>query len=244
MSRILKRLENLENETTAVLRPVGRVSSSRKRRALRIRLLRRLILFFSIVGSISYLANQLKNHYYPSGPVSRGPVVDQRAIQNQKNQIAVDAYTAGELDKAADLFKVLVLEQPNRPEFHINLGMTFFKAHDFESAEKEFKVATILDKNNSVALNNLGMVALQTKQFDLAEQSFLKAAELNPLSADIQFNLATYYEKVGKLNLAIVTYQKFIAHSSAQPNIIEQVKRRLPRLNTLSTQLERNEGGS
>jgi Flp pilus assembly protein TadD len=240
MSQILKRLNNNENGS-AVLRPAAQVHSHRVRRASSTK--RKFFLFVAIAFSSAVLAYQIKTRVLPAFQTAGTPSFTTEELQNQKNQSGIEAFQAGDAKKSITIFKSLVKEQPNRPEFHMNLAMAFAKDGHFDLAQEALQVAVKLDPKNSYAFNNLGMIALQTKQQGLAEESFLKALALNPTSPEILFNLASFYEKTGDLGRSIASYEQFVQKPTANKTTVEQVKRRLPRLHSLSAQLLREEGG-
>lgn len=239
MSQILKRLNNNEPGSSK-LRVAGEVPSHRVRRASSGK--RKFFLFVAIVLSSVVLAYQFKTRVFPALQSPTAPTLTVEEFQNQKNQSAIEAYQTGDASKSVAIFNDLIKEQPARPEFHINLAMALAKEGRFDLAQEALQVAVKLDPKNSYAFNNLGMIALQTKQQTLAEESFLRAIELNPSSPEILFNLASFYEKTGDLGRSIASYEKFVQKPGANKATVDQVRRRLPRLHSLSAQLLREEG--
>ena len=83
-----------------------------------------------------------------------------------------------------------------------------------DSSEKSFQAANIqVQKNssNADAYVNRGLIYFERENFSAAEKDFLKAAELEPYTSDILFNLAIMQEKNNHLDDAIETYDKFLA---------------------------------
>ena len=61
------------------------------------------------------------------------------------------------------------------------------------------------------AFINRGLINFERKNFIAAEEDFLKAAEIEPYTADILYNLAITQEKNNHIDDAIKTYDKFLA---------------------------------
>lgn len=242
MSNILERLKDLEHERPTVLNTAGAVPS-RAQRSSKKRRLTPLLLFAAILISLAgFFAMQLKARFYPPAHEPTSPSVDVAQIQNQKNQIAVELYLHGEYGKSVESFEELTKSHPESVELHINLAMAYQQLAKFEKAQQELQFALEKDPKNTVALNNLGLLALETKQFKLAGQSLTKAYELESNSPQITLNLASFFEKTGQIKKSLQVYQHFIALSTADQATVELVKKRIPRLSSLSAQIDRNEG--
>ena len=61
------------------------------------------------------------------------------------------------------------------------------------------------------AFINRGLINFERENFIAAEEDFLKAAEIEPYTADILYNLAITQEKNNHIDDAIKTYDKFLA---------------------------------
>ena len=233
MSNILDRLRNLKNERPSVLRTAGPVVS-RSRSNTRMR----VVFFLAISVACSVLGYQ-NRHRFNSAPLPvAAPSADAAMIENQRNEAAIATFKQGDFAKSVEAFELLVKEHPERAEFHVNLAMAYQQLSKFDKAQEHLELATTLDPKDSYALNNLGLLALQTKQLKLAEKSFTQAYELNSQSPEITLNLASYFEKTGQLKKSVVTYQKYLSLPKADQKTAELIKKRIPRLNSLSTQEE------
>lgn len=238
MSNILNRLKNLESERPSVLRAADPVVS-RSQRSSKGNKRKRLILFVAIIISLAFgAAYQFRSHFLPAQPIVAEPVVTASLIENQKNELAVASYKLGEFSKSVEMLEGLVKAQPKRADFHVNLAMAYQQLSKFDKAQEHLQIAISLDPKESYAHNNLGLLAQQTKNSKLAEKSFEKAYELNPQSPEIVLNLASFYEKSNQLQKSVMAYQKYVALPKADQKIVELVKKRIPRLNSLSVQPE------
>lgn len=239
MSNILDRLKNLENEQSSVLRTADPVVS-RSRRAKKIDTRKRVaFLLTAITVASAGLAYKFKHLLIPNTPVAVAASLDLSQLENQKNDAAVADHQKGDYAKAVETLESLVKAHPKRAEFHLNLAMAYQHLSKFDQAHEHLKLAIEIDPKDSYVHNNLGMLALQTKKQELAEKSFLKAYELNSTSPEITFNLASFYEKSGQLKQSAETYQKYISLPNSDKAIVELLKKRIPRLNSLSAQAER-----
>ena len=82
-----------------------------------------------------------------------------------------------------------------------------------DSTEKSFQAADIQVKKNpqnADAYVNRGLINYERENFSAAEKDFLKAAEIEPYTPDILFNLAVMQEKNNHLDDAIETYDNFL----------------------------------
>ena len=237
MSNILDRLKNLGNERPSVLRTADPVVS-RSKVSKKGKSRKTVILFVAILIACCALGYQFKSRFYPVAPAAAAPVADPAQFENQKNDLAIATFKQGEFSKSVEAFETLVKEHPERAEFHVNLAMAYQQLSKFDKAQEQLQLAVTLDPKDSYAHNNLGLLALQTKQMKLAEKSFTQAYELNSESPEITLNLASYFEKTGQLKKSVVTYQKYLTLPKADQKTAELIKKRIPRLNSLSVQEE------
>lgn len=237
MSNILNRLKNLENERPTVLRTADMVPS-RSRSNTRKRVVPILTVIIMVCAGLAY---HLKDYFLPQPSVAVATAIDLSRIENEKNDRAIAAYQKSDYKTAVETLEALVKAHPERAEFHMNLAMAYQQLSKFDKAHEQLKIAIALEPNDSYAHNNLGLLALQTKQEELAEKSFAKAFELNPKSPEITLNLASYYEKTGQLKKSVETYQRYVSLPKADKIKIELLKKRIPRLSSLSAQGAREE---
>lgn len=240
MSNILDRLKNLENERPTVLGSAAAVPSRRQIKKSRKPVV--LALFTLIAIAVGFLGVQIKMKLSQKFETPVPVAVDLSHALDQKNQAAVDAYEKADYKASTEAFESLVKQVPDKAEFHVNLAMSYQQLAKFEEAKKELKRAIELDPKNSVALNNLGLIAAQQKENKLAEESLKKAFDLNDQSPEITLNLASFYEKTGRLKKSVEAYQRYVALPKADKSTVNLIKKRLPRLNSLSAQLDEDEG--
>lgn len=154
-------------------------------------------------------------------------------FQSKKNKLALQAYRAGDYKAAEQAWSKLAKIYPEIAEFKVNQAMALKSQRKKEKALRLLTTATIAHPKNAVAFNNLGLLASQMGDFLLAQESLEKAIALDPNKVEPLFNLASVFEKQGDYSYAIQYYKKFITHPSAPKNLIAQVKKRLPRLNSV-----------
>jgi tetratricopeptide (TPR) repeat protein len=115
---------------------------------------------------------------------------------NKANQ-AREVLQKGEIQRAVDLYKEAVQENPKDPRMLFNLAMALDQKRDFQSEGEAIEKAIEVDPGFAVAHNQLGFLRLQAGQVRQAEQEFRTAISLNPHYAEAQNNLGTVYGQQG-----------------------------------------------
>ena len=87
-------------------------------------------------------------------------------------------FTAGQFDKAKDVFKMLVILEPKNIKGFIALGGCFQKLEQFEAAMNIYRSGTYVDPENPVVCMNLGLCHMNLDELPAAEQCFLAACLL------------------------------------------------------------------
>ncbi|WP_059358665.1 O-linked N-acetylglucosamine transferase, SPINDLY family protein [Parachlamydia acanthamoebae] len=93
--------------------------------------------------------------------------------------LAIEAHKAGKLEKAKELFEMIVLANPLNPVPHSFLGLIAIQNNHPGIAIQHFTEAVRLDPNNPLHHANLAATLLQTKQFEEALTTANKALALN-----------------------------------------------------------------
>tara|TARA_Y100001956_G_scaffold70391_1_gene74352 strand:+ start:1026 stop:1619 length:594 start_codon:yes stop_codon:yes gene_type:complete len=84
-------------------------------------------------------------------------------------------FTAGQFDKAKDIFKILMILDPQNVKAFIALGGCFQKLENFETAMNIYRAGIFIDPENSVLSMNIGLCHMNLEELPAAEQSFLAA---------------------------------------------------------------------
>ncbi len=103
--------------------------------------------------------------------------------------------TADRLQRARESVDKALQLAPELPEAHVALGYYYYHGHrDYERALAEFRVAQRHQPNNLELVHGIGYVQRRQGQFEAALNNLKKAAELDPRSANLMFEIGiTYY---------------------------------------------------
>lgn len=110
---------------------------------------------------------------------------------------AVLLESSGQLQQAADTYRMALAKQTEDPVIRFNLGNVLFQLGEAKAAALEFRRAIQIDPGYVEAWNNLGCVLFELDQVDESVTTFQRALRLAPGYADAQFNLARIREMQG-----------------------------------------------
>jgi Tfp pilus assembly protein PilF len=129
----------------------------------------------------------------------------QRGLQERaKKDVAVtksnqaNEYLAqGDVQKALDLYKEAIAEDPKNPLLLYNLALALDRQGDQHGEREALRQAIELDPGFAAAHNQIGYLILQAGQTGEAEKEFKKAISLDSHYAEAQNNLGTLYGQGG-----------------------------------------------
>ena len=108
-----------------------------------------------------------------------------------------EAYQHGNYSAAQVAFQEAMLQKPDNPLAHYNLGAVLYKSGKFDEAAQAFREALARhDGKTEKTLNpahiyyNLGNAQFKTGDFRRAIEAYRHSLRLNPQDADAQHNLA------------------------------------------------------
>jgi len=100
---------------------------------------------------------------------------------------------------------------PNNPQLLNNLGVALRKARRYDEAIKAHEKAMAGDPYDPDVARNLAISLRGAKRYKEAIPIYIKAIELGEGGpADLLFDLASCYEKVGNTQMAIATFERYI----------------------------------
>jgi tetratricopeptide (TPR) repeat protein len=115
----------------------------------------------------------------------------------QANQ-ARDYLQAGDAQKATELYRVSITQDPENPRTYYDLALALDLLHDDGGEQGALEKSIALDPNFPPAHNQLGKLTLRLGRPAPAEAQFKEAISLNPQYAEAQNNLGVLYGQVGR----------------------------------------------
>ena len=115
-----------------------------------------------------------------------------------KSAAALEHYQRGEYDQALQLYRDALLERPDAPELHFNVGDALFKRGEYDQARREFeRVLSAEEKKiQAQAHYNMGNSFFQQQAFEQAIAAYKQALELDAADEDAKVNLELALEKL------------------------------------------------
>lgn len=107
-----------------------------------------------------------------------------------------EAYVLQDYDASVIAFHEAVLQKPNDPIAHHNLGTALYKTGKFRQAANAFQTALykVNVHNKTSVYYNLGNTQFQMRDLSAAIKSYRSALRLNPHDVDAKHNLALALE--------------------------------------------------
>ena len=134
----------------------------------------------------------------------------QRTIE-QALQIAIQHHHAGQLAQAEQLYRQILVQQPNHADALHYMGVIARQAGRGDLAVDLIRQAIAIKPNDPEARYNLGNALQDTGQLDDAIAAFRQAIALQPNYAEAHGNLSNALRNKGQLDEAIVTARQAIA---------------------------------
>ncbi|NRD63778.1 tetratricopeptide repeat protein [Corallococcus exiguus] len=93
--------------------------------------------------------------------------------EKAQNLLGLTYFKLGLFDRAADLYEMLVRDNPVDPTLRVNLGLVYLKTNALQRAAREFETATDLAPDHKKAHNYLGLTFAQMGEYGRAREHFL-----------------------------------------------------------------------
>ena len=115
-----------------------------------------------------------------------------------KSAEALEHYQRGEYDQALQLYRDALLDRPDAPELHFNVGDALFKRGEYDQALREFERVFSAEeqKIQAQAHYNMGNSFFQQQAFEQAVAAYKQALELDAADEDAKVNLELALEKL------------------------------------------------
>ncbi|WP_164018370.1 tetratricopeptide repeat protein [Pyxidicoccus trucidator] len=95
--------------------------------------------------------------------------------EKAQNLLGLCYFKLGMFDRAAELYEMLVRDNPVDPTLRVNLGLVYLKTSALQRAAREFETATDLAPEHQKAQNYLGLTLAQMGEYGRAREHFLLA---------------------------------------------------------------------
>jgi uncharacterized protein (AIM24 family) len=92
-----------------------------------------------------------------------------------QNLLGLTYFKLGLFDRAAELYEMLVRDNPVDPTLRVNLGLVYLKTNALQRAVREFEVAVDLAPDHKKAHNYLGLALAQQGEYGRAREHFLQS---------------------------------------------------------------------
>jgi len=92
-----------------------------------------------------------------------------------QNLLGLCCFKLGHLDRAAEIYELLVRDNPVDATLRVNLGLVYLKANALQRAVREFETATDLAPEHRRAHNYLGLALAQAGEYGRAREHFVLA---------------------------------------------------------------------
>jgi tetratricopeptide (TPR) repeat protein len=155
-------------------------------------------------------------HPAPS-EIAPGVSGDVHALVDRLQQDALDWEDEGQLERAAESYRTLLMAAGPTAEINFSLADVLYRAGDLPAARERFYAALELDEEYVEARASLGCVLAETGELELAIATFEGALGFHPDFADVHFHLANTLERLGRLDEAEAHLRTFLELAPESP---------------------------
>lgn len=113
------------------------------------------------------------------------------------------ALRRGNAEKASNLLKALVIENPNDEYLHFELARAYQQLKENALAEQSYKAALKITPNHWKGLNQLGRLYYRTAQYDKAIATYQRLVSLTPKNSNAYIGLSASFYGKGDLQSAL-----------------------------------------
>ncbi|MEE2775744.1 MAG: tetratricopeptide repeat protein [Acidobacteriota bacterium] len=126
----------------------------------------------------------------------------------------------GRVAEAIEHYRSLILDVPDHPEAHANLGYALVQDGHVTEAMPLLRRALDLDLEDPEALTNLGLTMMRIGETAAGERALGRVVELDPDDAVGHINLATALYSTGKLFAAVDEYHAALRARPDEPRAL------------------------
>ena len=126
----------------------------------------------------------------------------------KKLNFALENLAKNNLEKASNIYKKILKQDPNNFDANFNLGTIFAKNNKLEKSLELLEKAAIINPNLEKIFNNLGLIYLNLGNTDEALKNTKKAIQLNPESSIAYNHLGLIYSNKGSIKDAVESFKQ------------------------------------
>ncbi len=122
-------------------------------------------------------------------------------LSRGKIKKGIKAFEKSQWDESLQNFQDALLDEPEHPVGHFNVGEAYYKKKNYEEALKSYEKALSSQdpKLKQKTYYNLGNTYYQLNKYQEAIQSYIKALDLDPADQDAKHNLEFVRAKLKEL---------------------------------------------
>lgn len=113
--------------------------------------------------------------------------------------------------EAGAIYSQILSDDPDFPELHARLSLTYYETGDFDEGLRQAKAALAENPNNPVAHLNAGLALQALQHFDAAKEEFQKSLHSKPDYVLAYIDLADVLADQRQFDAAIEQYKKALA---------------------------------
>ncbi len=145
---------------------------------------------------------------------------DAEPVPSTLNQLQLEALKLedqGELARAAEVYRTILMASEPTAEIHFALADLLYRTGDLAAARERFYAAIELDEEYVEARASLGCVLAELDEFDLAVAAFQGALAFHADYADVHYHLANALARLGDLTEAEAHWRTFLELAPESP---------------------------
>jgi tetratricopeptide (TPR) repeat protein len=139
------------------------------------------------------------------------------SLLEQLQQEAIDWEDEGQLDRAAEAYRTMLMAAGPRAEIHFALADVLYRANDLSAARERYYAALEVDEEYVEARASLGCVLAEMGELELAAATFEGALSFHPDFADVHYHLANALDRLGRYDEAAAHLRTFLELAPESP---------------------------
>ncbi len=138
-------------------------------------------------------------------------------LTNRLEREALDWEDAGQLDRAAEAYRSLLMAHGPKAEINFALADVLYRSGDLSAARERYYAALELDEEYVEARASLGCVLAETGELELAAATFAGALAYHSEFADAHYHLANALERLQRPQEAERHFRLFLELAPESP---------------------------